>query len=310
MDGILSFRRALPADKAAVEALCAKIWEGDDYVPRCFDDWAADTAGELTLCFAGERLAGLSKLSWQGPGEAWLEGLRKDPDVPVKGVGKALCQRYLRRLAETEGLKSVRFSTYFQNHASIRLNEALGFRVVATASLKVLEGEALARRRAEPSDPDPRLSVLRDPEAVLAFVRASGWFGPFIHQSWHSYPWAEAFFTERYVAPGHCLGLVEGGRIRALAAFLVQPIKDVGTLPFFDAEDEASAGTLLAEVERRLARQGVPEAGILIPPGGARAKTLVQSLGWQSMEREDDYLVYELPLACLAGYRSGTNSPT
>ena len=308
MDDALSFRRALPADKAAVEALCAKIWEGDDYVPRCFDDWAADTAGELTLCFAGDRLAGLSKLSWQGPGEAWLEGLRKDPDVPVKGVGKALCQRYLQRLAETEGLRSVRFSTYFQNHASIRLNEALGFRRVATASLKVLEGEALARRRTEPSN--PRLSILRDPEAVLAFVRASGWFGPFIHQAWHSYPWSEAFFTERYVAPGRCLGLVEDGRIKALAAFLVQPLKDEGSVPFFDAEDAASASTLLAEVERRLAAQNAREGGLFIPPGGARTKALVEPLGWHSFEREDDYLVYELPLARLADYRSGSISPT
>ena len=298
------FRRALPMDKAAVEALCARIWDGDDYVPRCFDAWAADEAGELALCFAGDRLAGIAKLTWLAPGEAWLEGLRKDPDLPVKGVGTALCRHMLARLARTEGLRTIRFSTYFQNHASIKLNEALGFRRIATASVKSLEREPLRRFRESGHATDPRVCEVREADPALAFVRASSWFGPFIHQAWRSYPWTEDLFVRRYVEPGNVLGLVEAGRLKALAAVLVEPDKGDGALPFFDAEDEASARPLLDEAARRLGAQGAPWASAIVPPGGARACRLLDACGWHSEEREEDYLVYEFPLDRLREYRA------
>ena len=296
-DGILRFRRALPSDKSAVETLCAKIWDGEDYLPHCFDEWVADQEGELTLCFVEDQLAGLSKLTWLCPGEAWLEGLRKDPDLAVKGIGAALCRRYLQRLAHSEGIRSIRFSTYFQNQASIKLNEALGFECLATASLKALPPEALKKRRFEKVAQDPRVMVVRDADLAMPFIRAAGWFGPFIHQAWRSYPWSERLFRERYLEPGHCLGLLEQGRLKALAASFVDPTKGEGTMPFFDAEDLSCAAAVLTAVEYRL------EASALVPAGGTRALRLLDTLGWRSREREDDYLVYELPLEKLAAHR-------
>jgi len=298
-----SFRRALPSDKSAVLALCAKIWDGDDYLPKVFDDWAADEEGELALCLADGRLVGLAKLSWLGPGEAWLEGLRKDPDAGVSGVGSALCRRFLARLAQTPGLRYVRFSTYFRNDASIRLNEALGFTRIETASLKELPPEEfLAPERAFRPDRAALVSVVREPAAALAFVRASGWFGPFIHECWRSYPWSEELFVERYVKPGRCLGLVEGGRIRAMAACRVHELKGEGALPFFDAEDWASAALLMGAAEGRLRAEGASSAAAVVPAGGGRARALLDALGWRSWEAEEDYLLYELPLGRLAEY--------
>jgi len=295
------FRRALPSDKDAVLGLCAKIWEGTDYIPRCFDAWVADRDGELALCLLGDRLVGLAKLTWFGPGEAWLEGLRKDPDSGASGVGRALCTRFLARLATEPGLRYVRFSTYRGNAASIRLNEALGFRVVARASVKELQHEAF---EAAPS-PAPRsdlVSVVRDPGLALPFVRASGWFGPFLHECWRSYPWSEERFVERYLKPGRCLGLVENGRLRALAACLVHEEKGEGVLSFFDAEDWSSAAILLRAVKDRLRAEGAPYADAVVPPGGTRALSLLDACGWRSWDYEDDYLVYELPLERLSAY--------
>ena len=300
----LTFRRARPGDRERVAQLCAKIWEGGDYVPRCFDEWVADAAGEFTLCFTGDQLAGLSKLTWLAPGEAWLEGLRKDPDLPVKGVGSALCRRYLEHLASSPDLRSVRFSTYFSNLASIKLNEAMGFTCIATASFKEMRPEALQRRAQEPAGRDPRLVPVRDAAQALAFIRASGWFGPFLHQAWRSYPWSEDLFVERYLRAGHCLGVVEQGRLKALAACLVDPVKGEGALPFFDAEDPEAAALLLAAIEHRFAQEGVPAAAAIVPPGGVRACRHLDTLGWGSWEREEDYLIYELPLARLADYVS------
>lgn len=302
-DGVFTFRRALPSDKAQVSALCAKIWEGDDYLPRCYDEWVADQAGELALCFAEDRLAGISKLTWLAPGEAWLEGLRKDPDLNVKGVGAALCRRYLTRLAGEPGLRSIRFSTYFANHASIKLNEALGFRCIATASFKDLPGEVLKQRSLEPLAEDPCVRPVTDPAAALAFVRASGWFGTFIHQAWRSYPWSEELFVQRYVEPGHCTGLFAENKLQALAAALIDPTKGEGSLPFFDAADEASGTRLLDHLEHRFAQQGAPCAAAMVPAGGARARALLDARGWKTWEREEDYWVYEFPLERLQDYR-------
>ncbi len=63
MESTLTFRRARPEDKEMVLLLCSKIWEGDDYMPRVFDNWVSDLEGELALCFAGGKLAGISKLT-------------------------------------------------------------------------------------------------------------------------------------------------------------------------------------------------------------------------------------------------------
>lgn len=303
-DGVFTFRRAQPSDKDQVSALCAKIWDGDDYLPRCFDEWVADAEGELGLCFFGEALAGISKLTWLAPGEAWLEGLRKDPDLNVKGVGAALCRRYLRRLAREPELRSIRFSTYFQNHASIRLNEALGFQCIATASSKELPAELVAERISGSSMEDADLATVTDPVTALAFVRASNWFGDFIHQAWRSYPWSEELFVRRYVEPGHCLGLKLNGGLRAMAVALVDPTKREGALPFFDALDDESGRRLLVQVEQRLARQGAPCSAAMVPAGGERAKRLLDAQGWKTWEREEDYLVYEFPLERLEGYRT------
>ena len=302
--GVFTFRRARPSDKEQVSALCAKIWDGDDYLPRCFDEWVADAEGELGLCFFGDALAGVSKLTWLAPGEAWLEGLRKDPDLNVKGVGAALCRRYLARLAREPELRSIRFSTYFQNHASIKLNEALGFQCVATASFKELPAELLAERFPVTPADDAGLMPVTDPATVLAFVRASGWFGEFIHQAWRSYPWSEELFVRRYVEPGHCFGLHMHGELRALAAMLVDPTKGEGSLPFFDATDDESGRRLLAQVERWLARRGAPYAAAMVPTGGGRAKRLLDAQGWKTWEREEDYLVYAFPLERLEAYRT------
>ena len=309
-DGTFTFRRARPEDKAMVSHLCSKIWEGDDYIPRCFDEWVADPEGELTLCFTGEDLAGLSKLTWLAPGEAWLEGLRKDPDLPVKGLGTALCKRYLSRLARTEGLRSIRFSTYFDNQASIKLNESLGFQRIATASLKEMRPETMQQRSGESYKADPRIVTVRDAAVALPFVRASGWFGSFIHQAWRSYPWSEELFIHRYLVPGHCLGFFDDGRLQAMAAFLIDPTKGEGSLPFFDAEDSHVAKILLEAIERRLAQAGAPYAAAIVPPGGSRANDLLSALGWPSWEQEGDYFVYEFPLDRLKEYRDQASSPS
>jgi len=308
-----TFRRATPDDREAVFALCAKIWEGDDYIPTCYDRWVADAEGELALCFAAgapgvaavnapqedSRLVGLAKLTWLGPGEAWLEGLRKDPDCGLHGVGKALCGRFLSQLSPLarEGrLRSIRFSTYFSNAESIALNSSLGFREVARASM--LHCESAPR----PADSYADVETLRDSAELLRFVADSGWFKPCpcIHEAWKSYAFSEGRFIERYLSAGSCLGVRRDGRLVAAIARRVNAEKAVGSIAFLHAEDDDAAAGLLAEASAFFAAAGTGETECILPPGQDEALAQLRAAGFDSWERLEDYILYEYPLGNLA----------
>ena len=303
-----TFRRATTDDRDAVFALCAKIWEGDDYIPTCFERWVADGEGELALCFAAggaagatqatqaaPRLVGLAKLTWLGPGEAWLEGLRKDPDCGFHGVGKALCGRFLSRLlplARDGRLRSLRFSTYFSNAESIALNSSLGFREVARASM------LQCRPAPRPAASYAGVEALRDPEEILRFVTDSGWFGscPCIHEAWKSYSYSGKRFLERYLDGGSCLGIRRYGRLVAAIARRVNAEKAVGSIAFLHAEDDGDAARLLAEASAFFAAAGVGEMECILPPGQDRSLAQLRAAGFESWERLEDYILYEYPL--------------
>jgi len=300
-----TFRRATPADRDAVLALCARIWDGDDYIPTCLDSWMADPEGELSLCFApgdapgaaqpAPRLVGLAKLTWLGPGEAWLEGLRKDPDCGLHGVGKALCGRFLSQLSPLarEGrLGSIRFSTYFSNAESISLNTSLGFREVGRASILHCEPEP------RPAASFAGVETLRDPEELLRFVEDTGWFRPCpcIHEAWKSYSYSGRRFLERYLEGGSCLGLRRDGRLVAAIARRVNAEKAVGSIAFLHAGDDGDASSLLAEASAFFAAAGVGEMECVLPQGQERTLAQLRAAGFDSWERLEDYLLYEYPL--------------
>ncbi|MBL8967943.1 MAG: GNAT family N-acetyltransferase [Spirochaetaceae bacterium] len=304
----LTFRRATAADKASVLALCAKIWEGDDYIPACFEAWAGDEEGEFCLAFApdaakgGERLVGLAKLSWLAPGHAWLEGLRKDPDSGIGGLGQALARRFLARLAREPGLESLRFSTYFENAASIALNTRLGFREVARFSRLGRAWEA----GAELPQPSPLVTPLgpRDREALFAYLRASPARGAFLHEAWRSYPWDEGLFAGRYLETGACFGIRGArGALRGAAAALVSGEKGTGAIVFLDAEDGETGALLVAEAERRMRAGGAREAEAFLGPGAAATRACLEAAGYAPWERAEDYLVFEYPLELLEARR-------
>ena len=123
-------RLARLEDEAAVRALSAHIWEGDDYVPDTFADWVADPLGRFYLLFAGDRLAGFGKLSCLAAGEWWLEGLRVHPDFRGQGIARAL-HNYAVALAEEMAAGVLRFATASTNLATHHLAASTGFTLVS-----------------------------------------------------------------------------------------------------------------------------------------------------------------------------------
>jgi GNAT superfamily N-acetyltransferase len=141
-------RRARLGDAEAVAALSAHIWEGEDYVPRRFEDWLAQDSGQFTVLYDGERLAGFGKLTRLAEGEWWLEGLRVHPEYRRRGVARMLHQ-YAIALADEEATGVLRFATSGRNVAVHKLAAESGFyrrSVHAIAGATAVSGKTVFRQ--------------------------------------------------------------------------------------------------------------------------------------------------------------------
>jgi len=143
----ITLRPARPADEAAVSALSAQIWEGDDYVPRRFADWVDDNRGQFTVAYDRDTLVGFGKLTELAAGEWWLEGLRVHPDHRGRGIARKLHHDAVD-VAGTIGRGVLRFATNGRNEAVHKLAAETGFHHVAAhrlAEIDVGQEDAPAR---------------------------------------------------------------------------------------------------------------------------------------------------------------------
>lgn len=305
------FRPITSADKARITEICSKIWEGSDYLPASFDSWLADTEGRFSACLAAGRVIGCGKLSFVAPGHAWLEGLRKDIEAPVKGVGRALCLHQLRLLTEPAmrtTLKSIRFATYIKDEASINLNEKIGFKRVATARVysKVVDPlhKYFDADKAAPLSPDfgARLTVSPCADGSLFWerLRAAGWFERFVYASWKAWPADSPAALEKFLENGG--GWIcrdAAGELKGSMVFWLDHAKRLLTIVGLEAGDTVAAAALLYRAEQSCRAAGYPEIEAMLPAAPA-VRHLFDTCAYQPWESEEDFLLYEFPLHKLA----------
>jgi len=152
-------RRIKASDKKRVLEISSQIWEGEDYLFQVFDEWVNDN-GVFAGLWENNILVGFGKLTWLTPTDVWLEGLRKDEKSGAVKVGEKLSKYYLNYLKEKE-LNSIRFSTYFGNTASIKLNEKLGFIKILELSLKTIKIESSIKKISENLTKDISFSIFK-----------------------------------------------------------------------------------------------------------------------------------------------------
>ena len=125
------FRSAQPNDKAAITALAAKIWEGEDYLHKNFDNWLAQERGRFVVAYEGENLVGCNKLTEFRIGEWWMEGLRVDPDWRGKGIARLLHENILNITEEILAVENlsgtIRLATDSENYPVHKLALGSGF---------------------------------------------------------------------------------------------------------------------------------------------------------------------------------------
>lgn len=217
----LVIRPARPDDRPAMERICAQIWDGHDYVPAVWDQWLTDTQGPLIVGEAAGQVVALSKTSFLAPGEAWLQGMRVDPEFHRQGIAARFLE-YSLTDARERGAHVVRLSTGSYNTPVHIIAARLGMERIGIYVFWV----------AEPLPDGPELAILSegDQARVDAFLRASAVF-EFCHGVYVS-DWAW-----RDLSPEELAHLLQNGRVLALQT--PQGLLEALSLVNYDAEDEA-----------------------------------------------------------------------
>jgi GNAT superfamily N-acetyltransferase len=290
-----TFRLATPADKPAILAIAAQVWEGDDYVPDVIDDWLAEENADLVAAFVGEQLVAFARYDRVLPGYAWFEGLRTDPAWQGRGLGKAMTAHLLGR-ARADNMERVGLSTYFDNFASQRVTESHGFSRVA-GFVYCEAGQDSPARAMAAACPD---AVDVSAGEAAAFILRSTCLAAaqgFLPHSWRFYPFAR----DPRVVLGRMARLLGIRREGALAALLCIGAATHGphacSIDFLDGDPTVLPA--LAQHALHLASSARYVESMVPSRDGAPAASLstLRELGFTVWnEGKEDVYVYELAL--------------
>jgi hypothetical protein len=283
-----------PIDKQRVLQISARIWEGDDYVANVFDEWISDD-GLFAGLWEDEILVGFGKLTWLSPTDVWLEGLRKDETANVIGVGEKLSQYYINYL-KGKKIDSIRFSTYFNNLASIKLNEKLGF-------VKILE-LSLKNRSVKETQRNHKNAVSQDIEftELVKFVQDSEYLKAMKNNlccGWVVHKYDENFLSDAY-QKGRYVIIKEGKKISSCVIWSDVHYDNVFWISFWQT-NLPEHYFLINDYLNELAWQaGKKEIQMVVPD--CRLLKICTNLGFGSWEQEHDFYLYELPRNLINGY--------
>lgn len=285
-------REIRETDKQRVLEICSQIWEGDDYIPLVFDDWLKDD-GVFAGLWENDILVGFGKLTWLSPTDVWLEGLRKDEKTAAKNVGEKLSAYYFDYL-KGKKVTSLRFSTYFGNLASIKLNEKLGFQKILTLSLKSRE---ITTPTSKISD---YLTNEISFEAFKHFAENSNYLnstGFHLSQGWIVHRYSEKLLHQQYDQKNFAVWL-EKDSICGCAVWSDVHYRDVFWVSLLDVTDENMFSEFLNYFFHLMAEKGKKEIEILVSNG--QLLEFCRQFSFTSWDRENDFFLYEMPAEKIA----------
>jgi GNAT superfamily N-acetyltransferase len=129
IDDHIVCRPALPLDTPGMYELTSKIWDGDDYLPKAWEEWLMDTRGLLVVAILYNRVVGIGKLTKLSTDDWWLEGLRVHPQFEGLGIASRI-HDYLLSIWEKIGSGKIRFATLSIREPIKHLAQSRSFRIV------------------------------------------------------------------------------------------------------------------------------------------------------------------------------------
>lgn len=291
-------RRITEKDRFRVIEIASKIWEGDDYISFVFDEWVSDPDGNFVGLWENNKLVGFGRLKFLTPTDIWLEGLRKDPDSDARGVGEKL-SRYYYNYLQGKKITSIRFSTYFDNIASIKLNEKSGFKRVLNMSLKSLDLTKTERKISA------KITSNIDFKSIKQFVETSSYLqksNHFIGKGWVAYKYSEKLLRKFY-DDGNIVVWLEDRLIKGAGIWSKVNYPDVFWISFLEAENFKIFIGLINFFNSLGIKMGKDHFEIFIPDN--EIKEFCSRAGFKSWEQENDFMLYELPQELIKRITSG-----
>ena len=298
-------RPARAEDKGAVLAFCQHTYDWGDYIPLAWDDWLADTQGELWVATLQDTPVGVAKVTMITPTEAWLEGLRVHQDYRRQGLAWQFLIHCLN-VAQQLGAQVARLATSSQNVAVHKTLDRAGLRRVA--AMRILEATPHLSADALPLAPLtledwPQVSarILQGKTLEqMGGVYGSGW-------SWQQ---LTADKLRAHLVQGQVFGLKvgtpspkrrrdsasrhcgEGDRLVAAAIATVVEEEKVLAAGYLDA-DGAAAERLADALRQRAATLHLEEIEAVLP-AASQAYPAFLSAGYKpEMESHAEVWIYE-----------------
>lgn len=295
---MLSVRKLKPTDKKRVVEICKDIWDGDDYLHLVFDQWVKDPEGEFIGAVSGGKIIGFIKLTMFSKHDAWIEGLRKDQNSTIRGVGRFLAEYLLAKLAENPDIRTIRFCTYFENLESIGLFTKLGFKILEKRNHKSYQ---LPNLKFIPQYKGNHTEIITDEKAVLNFFhksRSAKYLKNGICLSWVVKPLSDELIVNEFVNTGQCVGIVKGNKIAALCFYTQRETNDL-FISFFEADNDRSASQLLQKLKQIAYQTKRSILETILPLKDKNSYNIFNSFKFGSWEAEEDFLLFDYSLTLL-----------
>lgn len=100
------------------------IWDGHDYIPYVFDEWAGDAGAAFQAAEVDGVVAGLQRLRPYARGLVWYEGLRVASTHRRRGIARVMLTAAVAD-ARQQGFREMRLAT--RDGAAMSLFESMGF---------------------------------------------------------------------------------------------------------------------------------------------------------------------------------------
>jgi GNAT superfamily N-acetyltransferase len=198
----IDIRPARPEDREVVLAFCSNTWEWGDYIERVWDEWLSDPAGLLLVATVDEQPAGVAHMDMLTAEDAWLEGLRVDPQFRHQGLARALTEA-LQLEAMRRGATRARLAVESTNERSIQISErGHWYRVGEFTLFSATDSTGTPQPSAEGRS---RLATLADLESIIGFLNASNSFplvGGLYYIRFKAYPISEVLLRDKIAAGG------------------------------------------------------------------------------------------------------------
>lgn len=216
----IEVRAAREEDRDTVLAFCATTWEWGDYIEEVWDRWLHDPAGKLFVALVDGQPAGISHMLMLTPIDAWLEGLRVDPNYRQQGIAKALGDASIAE-AMQRGATYARVMIHAENERSIAITERSHMRRVSSITFYHGSADIVAGQlsRSGAVQEHTTLASLDDLDDIIDYLNASNIFptvGGLYYLHWTAQPITDELLREK-IAGGHIYLLRRWERLDGLA---------------------------------------------------------------------------------------------